>query len=191
MSKKRFLQQQTERLRQAKEQSAAQFLRYGAEAGIEQPAQTTKTPGNASAEAWQTVVEQRIQQGMGAGVFDNLPGVGKPLNLWDDAFVPEEMRMAFRLLRSNDLAPLWVQVNREIQEDLRRMRRVREYAEERWHKLSVTQRDAVRDDYERKIGALNTKILNYNLLAPSSSVHLPLLLADELLTAFDDALATL
>ena len=50
--------------------------------------------------AWNGLVEQRILDGMAKGMFDDLQGTGKPLNLEDDAFVPLELRMAFRMLRS-------------------------------------------------------------------------------------------
>src|SRR3712207_526290 len=63
---------------------------------------------------WRGLIEQRIQEGIDMGLFDNLRGAGKPLNLDEDALVPEDMRMAFRLLRSNGLAPLWVELNKEI-----------------------------------------------------------------------------
>lgn len=151
--------------------------------------ETTKTPANTNLAAWQGLIEQRIQDGLSQGVFDNLPGMGKPLNLWDDAFVPEEMRMGFRLLRSNGLAPLWVEVNREIQEDIARMHRVRDHARERWHRITAIERSNLRQEYARRVQQINDKILKHNILAPSSYVHMALLLAHEELAAFDTAVA--
>src|SRR5688500_10308202 len=44
----------------------------------------------------------------------NLPGVGKPLNLNNDPFTPDDMRMANKMLKDNDLAPAWITEGREL-----------------------------------------------------------------------------
>ena len=46
-----------------------------------------------------------IRQAIERGEFDNLEGKGKPLDL--DAYfaTPEDMRMAFAMLKSNDFVP--------------------------------------------------------------------------------------
>jgi hypothetical protein len=46
------------------------------------------------------VVENRITEAIARGDFDNLPGAGKPLELDDDALVPEEERIAFRIMKN-------------------------------------------------------------------------------------------
>src|ERR1044071_6519898 len=71
-----------------------------------QPSASKNRSGRRAAGDWQGIVEQRILEGMDQCLFDNLRGMGKPLNLDEDQFVPEEMKMAFRILRSNGLAPL-------------------------------------------------------------------------------------
>jgi len=50
-------------------------------------------------------IEQRIREAIERGDFDNLEGKGKPLDL--DAYfaTPEDMRMAFAMLKSNDFVP--------------------------------------------------------------------------------------
>ncbi|MCO6411867.1 MAG: DUF1992 domain-containing protein, partial [Thiogranum sp.] len=45
---------------------------------------------------------------MRQGVFDNLPGKGKPLNLNEDPNEPPEMRMATKILKNNELPPPWL-----------------------------------------------------------------------------------
>jgi hypothetical protein len=49
-----------------------------------------------------------------AGELDNLPGAGKPLALDDDALVPEELRVAHRILRNAGFLPPEVEARREI-----------------------------------------------------------------------------
>lgn len=56
--------------------------------------------------AIQFIAEKRIEEAMAQGEFDNLPGKGRPLDLEDDTFVPEDLRMAYKILRNaNCLAP--------------------------------------------------------------------------------------
>lgn len=184
MSRARFLRRQAERLRHARDKSKVQLTLVEAQAEAKEE-QQTKRLANTNLVAIQGIVEQRIQDGIEKGVFDNLPGAGKPLNLYDDAFVPEDMRMGFRLLRSNGLAPLWVEANKEIQDDHTRMQRMCEIARQRWQRVSVREREQLRDDYVRRIKEINDKILRYNLLAPASHVHLGLLIPHEELAAFD------
>ncbi|MFP5238602.1 MAG: DnaJ family domain-containing protein [Acidobacteriota bacterium] len=46
------------------------------------------------------VAEERIRTAMERGEFDNLSCAGQPLDLDDDAHVPPELRMAYRLLKN-------------------------------------------------------------------------------------------
>jgi len=51
------------------------------------------------------LVERRIQAAVARGEFDNLPGAGRPLAFDDDPLVPEELRVAFRLLKNAGFVP--------------------------------------------------------------------------------------
>ena len=51
------------------------------------------------------LVERRIQAAIAHGEFDNLPGAGRPLDLDDDRLVPEELRVAYRLLKNAGYVP--------------------------------------------------------------------------------------
>ena len=53
--------------------------------------------------AW--IAEQRIQEAVNRGDLDALPGRGKPLALEDDSGVPEDLRMACKILRNAGYAP--------------------------------------------------------------------------------------
>ena len=59
-------------------------------------------------------IEQQIRAAIERGEFDNLAGKGKPLDL--DAYfaMPEELRMAYAMLRSNDYVPEEVEMLKEI-----------------------------------------------------------------------------
>ena len=59
-------------------------------------------------------IENRIREAIERGDFDNLPGKGKPLDLDDYFNTPEDLRMAFAMLKSNDFVPAEVEIMREI-----------------------------------------------------------------------------
>ena len=50
-------------------------------------------------------VDLIIQQAMERGEFDNLPGKGKPIDLTAYFDTPEEVRIAYALLKSADILP--------------------------------------------------------------------------------------
>jgi hypothetical protein len=62
------------------------------------------------------LAERRIAEAIAAGDFDHLPGEGKPLDLDDDALVPEELRVAHRILKNAGFLPPEVEARREVTE---------------------------------------------------------------------------
>ncbi|MGD7051072.1 DUF1992 domain-containing protein [Rossellomorea marisflavi] len=44
--------------------------------------------------------EQRIRKAYEEGEFNELPGFGKPMDLNDDAGIPEELKMAHRIMKN-------------------------------------------------------------------------------------------
>ena len=63
---------------------------------------------------FEKIVEERIQQSIKKGEFDNLPGMGKPLNLDDFTNVPGELRMAYKILKNADCLPPEIELKKEI-----------------------------------------------------------------------------
>ena len=62
------------------------------------------------------IAERRIREAQERGDFDDLPGAGSPLELGDDALVPEELRAAYRVLRNAGYLPPELAASREIRE---------------------------------------------------------------------------
>jgi hypothetical protein len=59
-------------------------------------------------------IDEQISKAIKAGEFDNLSGKGKPLDLRAYFETPEELRLAYSVLKSNDFAPQEVEVLKEI-----------------------------------------------------------------------------
>jgi hypothetical protein len=71
------------------------------------------------------LVEQRIAAAAARGEFDDLPGAGAPLALEDEALVPEEVRVANRILKNAGFVPPAVEqlrALRDLQADLNAVR---------------------------------------------------------------------
>jgi hypothetical protein len=49
---------------------------------------------------FQLVSEDRIKKAYQEGEFDQLPGLGKPMKIEDLSSIPEELRMAYKLLKN-------------------------------------------------------------------------------------------
>ncbi len=64
--------------------------------------------------ALQGIAEEKIVEAMKNGEFDNLPGKGKPVNLDDDANIPPELRVAYRILKNAGYVSEEVSKLREI-----------------------------------------------------------------------------
>ena len=60
------------------------------------------------------IAEDRIRAAQDEGLFEDLPGKGKPLNLDDDRTVPEDMRLAFKILKNAGCLPIEMEVRKEI-----------------------------------------------------------------------------
>lgn len=93
------------------------------------------------------IAERRIQEAIQNGDFDNLKGKGKPLTFEDETFIPEDLRMAYRILKNYGCVPPELELRNEI------------------INLS-TLINTLDDDKERlkRLRELNFKILRFNIM---------------------------
>jgi hypothetical protein len=93
------------------------------------------------------IAEQRIREAMERGEFDTLPGAGKPLAFEDETWVPEDLRLAYRILKNHGFIPPELELRKEIITTKALM-------------------DTIDDDRERikKLRELNFKIMKLNML---------------------------
>lgn len=164
-------------------------LRAERQRAAEVPPSTARHPRGV--EEWQDFISQAIEEAMREGVFDNLPGKGKPLVLNENPNEPPEMAMANKILKNNDVTPPWIGDRKKLLEDVDNLRGE---MSRRW--------EAMRDDWaasnadrERlaprwadqiatwtaQIASLNSRILDLNLTLPIWRMELLRVhLADEL-----------
>ena len=94
------------------------------------------------------IAEKKIREAIERGEFANLPGAGKPLRLEDDSMIPEDLRVAYKILKNAGCIPPELELRKEI----------------------ITLRDLLRsiedEDGKREgIRELNYKLLKLNIIA--------------------------
>ncbi|MEE9565987.1 MAG: DnaJ family domain-containing protein [Desulfobacteria bacterium] len=63
---------------------------------------------------FQKIAERRILEAIREGALDDLPGAGQPLELEDDSHVPEDLRVAHKILKNAGFVPEEVALRKEI-----------------------------------------------------------------------------
>ncbi len=152
------------------------------------PPEPKRTPQD-----WDTLVNQRIEEAMRSGAFDNLRNKGKPLDTAADPHVPPDMQMANSLLKNNDLAPAWISDRGAMLAAIERFReklrtvaadfaqaRAEATTPERSQQLDAMWQAYV-ESWRAEVVELNKRILTQNLKQPVSFLEIfPLRLEDEL-----------
>ncbi|WP_201714911.1 DnaJ family domain-containing protein [Rossellomorea arthrocnemi] len=100
------------------------------------------------------VSEHRIKKAYEDGEFKQLPGYGKPLNLDDDLGVPQELKMAHRMMKNAGYTTDEMNVKKEMMriEDL----------------IKVCDDDVKRHELEQN---LNEKMLKYNAMLSKKRIN--------------------
>lgn len=65
-------------------------------------------------EAFDKIAEKKIREAMDNGEFDDLPGKGKPLQLEDDRHIPQDIRLAHKILKNANCLPPELELRKEI-----------------------------------------------------------------------------
>ena len=129
----------------------------------------------------QNLMDELIQEGMDGGLFDNLPGKGKPLNLNKNPYAAD-MELANELLKENDLPPAWILQRNDILAKIARLRAeiVRQWE---WHEREFgiatanKSRLTIRWDdcclkWINEIVELNKEIDGFNLKRPFDNLEI-------------------
>ena len=60
------------------------------------------------------IAEERIREAQQAGVFDDLPGRGKPLEIEDLSWIPEDLRIGYHILKNAHVLPPEAELRKDI-----------------------------------------------------------------------------
>lgn len=66
-------------------------------------------------------IDEQIRKAIEAGEFDNLPGKGTPIDLSAYFETPEDLRMAYSMLKGNNFVPEEVEILKDINELKKRL----------------------------------------------------------------------
>ncbi len=82
------------------------------------------------------IAERRILEAIQKGEFENLEGQGKPIKFEDETWIPEDLRMAYRILKNAACIPPELELRNEIinlsalintiDDDKERLKKIRE-----------------------------------------------------------------
>jgi hypothetical protein len=131
---------------------------------------------------WESFIDEQVKRVIGDGDTHHLAGAGQPLNLDpNDPNVSDELRIAYKMMKDNEVAPEWVMTGQELTADKELiLKRLNAYAksyrgrmadaeraasfilmreaDERWHQAC----ERIRKDVEH----YNKKLMNFNISAP-------------------------
>lgn len=145
---------------------------------------------------WESLVDRLVKEAIGDGNISHLPGAGKPLKLDDDMYTPDHMRLAFKMMQDNDVAPEWMMMGKVLEEredkfrkqiSIRADRYIRELAKIQ-RKGHLIKEEQIENDWQRyieefteKVKKHNKEVLLYNLKVPASIPHKQILSSEKLI----------
>ncbi|OUM99920.1 MAG: hypothetical protein BAA04_13060 [Firmicutes bacterium ZCTH02-B6] len=150
--------------------------------------------------AWRRLAEERIQEAMAQGAFDNLPGKGKPLDLRENPFTPQELRLAYKLLKDANFAPDWIELDRDVRAAREELNAFQERHLD-WLRRQPLPGDGrapaavldwhrrMRAQLARRLEELNRKIDHLNLIVPQLELQRPRVDAAGIMRRFDERCA--
>lgn len=83
------------------------------------PANQRAMPISRLAMSLERAIESQIQEAMAAGLFDNLPGAGRPLRLEGNENDPNWL--GHHILKNANVLPEWLELARDIERGLQRL----------------------------------------------------------------------
>jgi DnaJ family protein C protein 28 len=155
-----------------------------------------------SLEDWESAIDKQIREAMERGEFDHLPGAGKPLDLDENPFAPEDWRLAFKILKDNNVAPEWIEIGKQIRDEMSALAQLLE-RQTQWQRERLAKTKLLAPDkaiaererlaqareqtmraYRQRAEALNKMIDTFNLKVPNAQLQVPRVRIDEELQRF-------
>jgi hypothetical protein len=118
-------------------------------------------------------IDKIIRQAREAGAFDDLPGKGKPIHWQDDSLVPEDQRMAQRVLRENGYTLDFIVQGRALEEEYAALRSKLNMARRARaeHRLDLAGWQSAVVAFQGQVRALNQRVIGYNMRVPSAQLE--------------------
>lgn len=132
---------------------------------------------------WDNLIEDKIQEGKEKGIFEQLKGEGKPLNLSKNPF-GKDKDLAHNLLKENKMTPAWIGSRKMIIEQIEKLRQEIKKVwlrHEREYRILTdpTHRDSLIISWdnaclkwEAEIQQINKLITDYNLKRPINNLEI-------------------
>jgi DnaJ family protein C protein 28 len=132
---------------------------------------------------WSDMMDDIIDEAISEGLFDNLPGKGKPLNLTTNPFSPET-ELAHQLLKANDFTLPWITERAALLETIDDLR---DRVSRQWTKYQdeflVTENKSIQislnlgwarkiEQWSQEIRDLNIQIAEANLKQPAKPLEI-------------------
>jgi hypothetical protein len=137
---------------------------------------------NPFAPSRESLIDRQVREAQEAGAFDDLPHQGERLPLVDDS-AAGDWAIAYRMLKSSNFAPPWIETDKEIRALLAR----RDEVFARAPRSSEIGRRRDEAEVRRIVAAANEAIFRLNNEAPTARQHRRLLVLEAELAALADA----
>lgn len=129
-----------------------------------------------------SVIDKNIEDSIKKGLFDDLPGKGKPLKIEESS--NSEYWMANKILKDANYIPDWLELDKKIRKDLEEIQNIinahTEYLEQQIFEINKTNTDEINDiirktrhihertktNYLKTIENINPMIRKLNIIAP-------------------------
>ena len=135
--------------------------------------------------AWESVIERQIREAMQDGAFDNLPHQGEPLPNDENPYAGD-LGLAFHMLKNANVAPPWIEADKEVRELLARRDTMLQRAASGLAP-SALGRERGRASLEDLVTRINAAIARVNAEAPTDRQHRRHLVLAEELARYDEA----
>jgi hypothetical protein len=137
----------------------------------------------------ENAIERQIREAMDRGEFDAPRAKGKPVDLNENPFTPQEWRLAYKVLKDAGLAPDWIEQDKAIRREMDALS-LWIVQQAQWHRKQFARmkkltprkmiaecerllgiRERTCETYRQRASALNRLIDTFNLQAPSARLH--------------------
>ncbi len=122
---------------------------------------------------FERIAEEKIREAIEQGAFNNVQGMGKPLESRNDEFAGEDW-LGLHVLQQNGFLPEWLELRKQVHLDKPKVARSMDEWNRAIEMTSTTHPLATRagENYRKTAAAVNALIDLHNLRCPS--IHLEL-----------------